>query len=170
MSARIGLQLFTVREELGKDFQGTLEKIASIGYSGVEFAGYGGLKADELKNLLDRLNLKAAGSHVGIEQLENEMEKVIEYNKIIENKYLVIPYKKYDSYDEFIEIAKLFNDLGEKCQEEGIILCYHNHYWELDKFDGKIGLDIIYDNSSKDYLQSEIDTYWVKYAGIDPVN
>ncbi|MGB9810100.1 MAG: sugar phosphate isomerase/epimerase, partial [Caldanaerobacter sp.] len=76
----VALQLYTLREETQKDFIGTLEKVAEMGYEGVEFAGYGGLKASELKKVLDRTGLKAAGSHVGIELLKKDLNGVLEYS------------------------------------------------------------------------------------------
>lgn len=169
MSIPIALQLYTLREETQKDFIGTLEKVAEIGYEGVEFAGYGGLKASELRKTLDKLGLKAAGSHVGIELLKNNLEEVIDYNLEIGNKYIVCPWNEYKSREDYIETAKLFNKIGEKCREKGLEFCYHNHNHEFEIYDGEYGLDILYKNTDKDLVKAEIDAYWVTYAGVDPV-
>ena len=95
MDIPVGLQLYTLREEMAEDFVGTLEKVADIGYTGVEFAGYGDLSARELKNHLDRLGLKACGSHVGYDEIVNNTEAVIEYSLKIDNDYIVCPYMEY---------------------------------------------------------------------------
>ena len=79
----VGLQLYTVRDLAGKDFVGTLKKVAEIGYDAVEFASYGGMASVDLKKLLDELKLRVAGSHEGIDRLQKELEKTIEYNREI---------------------------------------------------------------------------------------
>ncbi|WP_434643473.1 sugar phosphate isomerase/epimerase family protein [Thermoanaerobacterium thermosaccharolyticum] len=169
MDLPLSLQLYTVRNELKDDFIGTLEKVAEVGYKGVEFAGYGGLKASELKKHLERLGLTPTGSHIGLEILKNRLDEEIEYNLEIGNKYIVCPWNKYETKDDFIEASKLFNEIGEKCRNKGIIFCYHNHNHEFVKFDDEYGLDLIYENADSEFLKAEIDTYWVKYAGEDPV-
>jgi sugar phosphate isomerase/epimerase len=165
----IALQLYTVREESQKDFIGTLEKVAEMGYEGVEFAGYGGLKASELKKVLDRTGLKAAGSHVGIELLKKDLNGVLEYSLEIGNKYIVCPGVPYKSKEDYIEMAKFFNEVGERCKEKGLIFCYHNHAHEFEIYDGEYGLDILFKNTDKESVKAEIDVYWVKYAGVDPL-
>lgn len=170
MNIPVGLQLYTVREELEKDFAGTLEKVAEIGYKGVEFAGYGGFSSIKLKKLLDKLGLKAAGSHIGYKEIVNNIDEVIEYNLEIENKFIVCPYMEFESRKDFIRVAEKLNKAGEKCREKGITLCYHNHNQEFESFDGKYGLDLIFESTDFQNLQAEIDTFWVKYAGLDPVS
>ncbi|MGB9678425.1 MAG: sugar phosphate isomerase/epimerase family protein [Thermoanaerobacteraceae bacterium] len=168
MNLQIAVQLYTLREEMEKDFIGTLEKVAEVGYSGVEFAGYGGLKAAEMRKTLDRLGLEAAASHVSIENLKNDLDEVIKYNREIGNKYIVCPWNQYTSKNDYLLTADFFNEVGKKCSDEGLVFCYHNHAHEFEKYDGKYGLDIIYDNTNKNYVMAEIDVYWVKYAGIEP--
>src|SRR4051812_11383027 len=88
----IALQLYTVRDDAARDYAGTIRKIAEIGYSGVELAGFGGLSVQALKSLLDDNNLKIAGSHVGIDVLEREIAKVIDENLSLGNSKVVVPY------------------------------------------------------------------------------
>lgn len=170
MDLPVALELYTLRNELKDDFLGTLEKVAEIGYKGVEFAGYGGLSANELKKHLDRLGLVPTGSHVGIDLLKDKLDEVIEYSIEIGNKYIVCPWNKYETKDDFISTAKLLNDIGKKCKEKGLVLCYHNHNHEFQLFDGKYGLDLLYENTDSDLVKAEIDTYWVEYAGVNPVD
>lgn len=168
MNIPVAVQLYTLREETNKDFAGTLEKIAEIGYKGVEFAGYGGLTASKLKNVLEKLGLKAAGSHVGLDLLKDRIDEVIDYNLEIGNKYIVCPWNQYNSRYDYIETAGLFNKIGEKCKEEGFQFCYHNHNHEFASYNGEYGLDILYRKTDPELVMAEIDTYWVKYAGLDP--
>jgi len=169
MSIPVALQLYTVREEMRRDFVGTLEKVAEIGYAGVEFAGFGGLPASKIKNLLDRLNLKAVGSHTDVCMLKDKLNEVIEYNLEIGSSYIICPWAEYFTKQDYIDAARFYNRIGEKCREKGLNFAYHNHDLELDFFDGERGLDIIYRETEPELVKAEIDTYWVKYAGVDPV-
>jgi sugar phosphate isomerase/epimerase len=169
MSIPISLQLYTVREETEKDFIGTLEKVAAIGYKGVEFAGYGGLSAIELKAALDRLGLKASGSHVSVDLLKNNLDEVLEYNIAIENKYIICPWDKFEDRAEILEKAVFYSAVAESCREKGLQFCYHNHAHEFVKFDGEYILDTIFNQTDSKLVQSELDVYWVSYAGVDAI-
>ncbi len=166
----IALQLYTLREVAEKDFRVILKKVSQIGYTGVEFAGYGGMEAKDLKNSLEELNLKPAGSHVSIELLMNDLKNVIDYNLEIGNQFIVYPGQKYTTKDDFLSFAKVLNEIGKKCHDEGLKLCYHNHAHEFKKFDGVYGLDLLFENTDPELVDFEIDTYWVTYAGADPIS
>lgn len=167
----IGLQLYTLRELLAQDFIGTLEKVAELGYDGVEFAGYGNLEASELKKVLDDLGLVAAGAHVPLDMLENELSAVIDYNLEIGNKFVSCPWVAEDrrqSASDWKRIAESLNRIGEETKRNGIQLLYHNHAFEFEKFDGKYALDILFENTDPDLVQAELDVYWVYRGGEDP--
>jgi sugar phosphate isomerase/epimerase len=168
----VAVQMYTLREESEKDFVGTLKKVAELGFDGVEFAGYGGLTAMEVKTLLDDLGLQAAASHVPLEQLENNLSQVIEDMKILDSKYIVCPYLMPDrrSEQDYRALISLLNRAGEICQREGITLCYHNHDFELERLsDGRMALEAIFNDTSKDQLKAEFDIYWLTKAGEKPV-
>jgi sugar phosphate isomerase/epimerase len=169
MSIPISIQLYTLRDETEKDFIGTLEKVAAIGYKGVEFAGYGGLSAVELKNSLDRLGLKASGSHVPADLLISSLEEVLEYNIAIGNKYIICPWDKFESKEELLEKAAFYSRVAERCREKGLQFCYHNHDHEFAKIDGEYILDTIFNETDPDLVQAELDMYWVSYAGVNTV-
>jgi len=169
LSIPIALQLYTLREEMQKDFSGTLKKVAEIGYNGVEFAGFGGMNAGELKLLLDDLGLKPAGAHINIDELRNNLDEVIYYNLEIGNKYIVCPYLEFKCKEDFLNMAIEFNKIGTKLKNAGLNLCYHNHAHEFKMFDGVYGLDILYKDTTSNTLMAEIDTYWVAYAGLNPI-
>lgn len=169
----IALQLYTLRSEAEKDFIGTLKKVAELGYQGVEFAGYGGLPADELRDALREFNLVPVNRHVAIERLEKDLDGEISYALGIGLKDITVPYlveNRRNSKEAWIAVARQLQDMGKKIKEAGLNLHYHNHAFEFEKFDGKYGLDILIDNTDADVVKLEVDTFWVQYAGVDPVD
>lgn len=170
MSLPIGLQLWSIKEELEKEFKDTLKKVAEIGYDGVEFAGYGGLSSMELRELLSELGLKACGSHVSLRELTENIDEVIEYSLEIGNKYIICPYAEFNSKEDVLELAAKLNVIGEKCRDKGLICGYHNHAHEFSEFNGEYILDIIYKATDDSLVKAELDTYWVEYAGVNVVD
>lgn len=165
MSTPIALQLWSIQEETEKDFVGALEAVAKMGYDGVEFAGYGGLSAEEMKGHLDRLGLKAAGSHVNLDLLREDLEGQIAYNKAIGNKYIICPFAKYETKEEWIDVAKELAGYSQKIREAGLAFGYHNHGHEFVEYDGKFALDYILEQC--DDMVCELDTYWSEFAGVN---
>ncbi|WP_028559969.1 sugar phosphate isomerase/epimerase family protein [Paenibacillus pinihumi] len=170
---KIGLQLYTVRDNTEKDFEGTLRAVAAMGYEGVEFAGYGGISAEEMKALLTELNLTAIGSHISLEQLENNLEGEIEYLKTIGARYGVLPYlqeKDRGSDEKWLALIEKLDRFGEAFRQNGLIFGYHNHEFEFtDKLDGGYVFDAIYEKVAPERLQVEMDIGWVQYSGLDPL-
>ncbi|MDF2926437.1 MAG: Xylose isomerase domain protein barrel [Paenibacillaceae bacterium] len=168
---RIGLQLYTVRDELAGDFAGTLRKVAAMGYEGVEFAGYGGMAAQELKGLLDELGLEAAGSHVNIARIRHHLREEITYLQTIRAQYLVCPCLnalEFQSEEDWRKQFAEFNEVGRICAGEGLTFCYHNHAFEFKHtVDGQQVFDALYDTVLASLLQMEMDTGWVHYVGRD---
>jgi sugar phosphate isomerase/epimerase len=169
----VALQLYTVRDAASQDFAGTLRHVAGMGYDGVEIAGVtGGLSAPDLKALLDDLGLRVAGNHTGLEQLEADPHSVVEFNKTLGNDYVVIPYLG-DQYRKTAEdwgrVAAAMERIGSQLDEQGLHLCYHNHSFEFQKFDGRSGLDILFESTDPKLVQSELDVYWVQHGNEDPL-
>lgn len=169
----IGLQMYTVRENTAKDFKGTLREVAAMGYEGVEFAGYGDLPAEELRDLLQELNLTAIGSHVGYHKLLNDLEGEITYLKTIGAKYAIVPHlagEDRDSEAKWLEVFANFRRFGEAMKKEGLVFAYHNHAFEFeDKIDGQFVFDAMYEQVPAEFLQVEMDLGWVQYAGQQPL-
>ena len=168
----IAVQLYTLRDETARDFAGTLHKVAQFGYAGVEFAGFGGLSAGEVKGLLDDLQLRPAGAHVAIEALEQELASVIDFQLAIGNRYIVCPWMPEERRGDaagWRQAAQALAAIGAECARHGLVLCYHNHDFEFARFDGESGLDLLYGAAPARDLQAELDLYWVKKGGEDPV-
>ena len=171
MTIPIALQLYSLREEAGKDFPGMLKAVAEMGYEGVEFAGYGGLPAKELKKMLDDLGLRVAGSHVGYNLLTEQFEETVEYNLEIGNKRLICPAAPRDQLTtgaDWADFGKKLAEIAAKAQEQGIQIGYHNHAFEFEQFDGKYALDLLFENADPDLVFAELDLGWVFKAGVDP--
>lgn len=168
----IGLQLFTVRDALAEDFEGTLRKVAAMGYEGVEFAGYGGLEAEQLRSLLQELNLKAIGSHISLELLETNLDNEIAYLKTIGAQYAICPWLAPEERDADAWRRHLPNleKYGKKISEAGLTFAYHNHEFEFEvELEGKMVFDYMYETISPEYLQVEMDIGWVQYSELDPL-
>jgi sugar phosphate isomerase/epimerase len=157
----VALQLYSVREDCARDLQGTLEAIANMGYEGVEFAGYHGYSAEELSKILEDLGLKVAGSHLRIETLMgDELRKTVEFNKILGNKYLVVPWlpeEMRNSKAAWTETARLMNTISEKVKPEGMCVGYHNHIFEFKPINGETPWDIFFGEAEPEIIM-QLDT------------
>jgi len=161
------LQLWSINTKLEKDFYGTLEKVAKMGYTGVEFAGYGQKPAAELKKNLDKYGLIAVGSHISLDKLKNNLQDEIEYSLAIGNKYLVCPWAKLENRADIDELANILNHAANEAKKHGLKIAYHNHNHEFEKIDGQYILDTLIKNTTD--VAFEIDIFWVKHAGLDPI-
>ncbi len=168
----VSLQMYTLRDDLARDFAGTVATVAQIGYAGVELAGYYGKNANEVKQIIDDNGLTVTGTHNPIESLENSLDDVIEFNRTLQSPFVICPFLSADRRTDFAAYQKLgekFNAIGAKLNEAGLTFCYHNHDFEFDKFGGDVyGFDALYAASDPELVQIEMDTYWVKKAGEDP--
>ena len=174
MSIPIGLQLYSLREAAAEDFIGVLKTVAAMGYEGVEFAGYGGLEASQLKAILADLGLIAVGSHIGFQQLDQELSQVMEYNLELGSPYLICPAPPRELIaegiaDDWRAFAERLSEIGTKVKEQGLQLGYHNHAWEFTTFDGEYALDIFFAQAGRDSVIAEIDLGWTFHAGVDPI-
>ncbi|MGO4928988.1 sugar phosphate isomerase/epimerase family protein [Fundicoccus sp. Sow4_D5] len=158
----IALQLWSIQDDCEKDFPGTLRKVSEMGYEGVEFAGYYGMEAEELKALLNELNLEVAGSHIPYEAFKNNFEETIAYERKIGNTRLVIPFMEGETLEEWQAHFESLREIQEKLPKDEFKLLYHNHAHEFTTIEG---VDVI-DEMTKALpnLLLEVDTYWLKYA------
>ena len=166
----VALQLYSVREDCAKDLEGTLKAVAEMGYEGVEFAGYHGRSAQELRKMLDNLGLKVAGTHTGINTLRgDELKKTIEFNQILGNKFLIIPSIGEEwrrTKDDWLRFADFLNELAERIKPEGMLIGYHNHRFEFQqKFDGQTLWDILF-SATKPEVVMQLDTGNAMHGGV----
>lgn len=169
---KIGVQLYTVRSLMEKDFNGTLAKVAAAGYQEVEFAGYYEHKPKDVKKLLNRLGLKAPSTHQGLAVFEQKMDWLIETAKIIGHQYVVCPWlstEQRSTIDHYKKLAASFNQFGEASQKAGLQFAYHNHDFEFAPLAGQIPFDVLLAETDPKLVQIEIDLYWMIKAGYDPL-
>ena len=168
----VAMQMYTLRNETKQDYVGTLKKLAKIGYKAIQVSGFGNATPAEIRKVMDDLELGSAGTHLGLEMMEKEFEKVVEITKTLRAGYAVIPHiaeARRQSADDWKRLAEIFTEIGRKLKAEGLGLAYHNHAFEFQKFDGQYGYDILFGNVDLQVVQTEIDTYWVRFGGADPV-
>ncbi len=171
----IALQLYTVRDETAQDFAGTLRRVAALGYDAVEFAGYGGLSAQQMQALLAETGLQALSSHVSLQRLEQAFELELEYAQIIGCPFIVVPWlaPEQRTGEALPSLARTLNSIGRRLREQGITLGYHNHNFEFEPVsvnDQAFILDYLLANTDPANVVLELDTYWAAYAGVDPVS
>ena len=172
MKLPIALQLWSVREDMAKDYKATRRRVKELGFDGVEFAGFFGVDAHEMKKTLDELGLKVAGSHTQPTELAEDLDGVIEYNKIIGNKNIVVvvsSLKPYDKVEVVDELVNLLKPMVKKLHDNGMELHYHNHYHEFTDLGGELALDRLYRLMPAEEISPQIDTYWAYYACGNPV-
>jgi sugar phosphate isomerase/epimerase len=157
----IALQLYSVREDCARDLSATLESVADIGYEGVEFAGYYGRRADELRRILDNFGLEVAGTHIGIERLlGDELERTIEFNQTLGNQFLIVPSlpeERRKSKAAWLETARLMNEIAEKLRPKGMHVGYHNHTIDFQPINGELPWDIFFGATVTDVIM-QLDT------------
>ena len=169
---KIGLQLYSVRDDCAKDLPGTIEAVAKMGYMGVEFAGYYDRNPKELRKMLDDNGLACCGTHTALDTLLGDnLNKTIEFNKGIGNKYLIVPWlpEEYRSSTQaWLKTAKMFNELAEKANAQDMLFGYHNHWDEFKPMDGKIPWDILMTNTNDNVIM-QLDVGNAMEGGADPL-
>lgn len=171
MSFPVAVQLYSVRDNMAEDFEGTIKKVKEMGYDGVEFAGLFDHAPEKVKTICEENGLVPISAHVSYDELIADPEKVIGDYATIGVKYIAIPYAVEERrpgaelFDETVEGIRKFAGIAKKY---GITMLYHNHDFEFKKVDGVYGLDLLYSTLSADELQTELDTCWVNVGGENP--
>ncbi|HVI47651.1 MAG TPA: sugar phosphate isomerase/epimerase [Chitinophaga sp.] len=191
---KIGLQLYTLRDELDKDVKGTISKVAKIGYNEVEtFYGYKGpqdqgtfwgLKPSALKSLLKTHNLTTPSGHYQLNNYltpgngkDDELKAQIELAAALGQQYFIVPvlplslWDKKPEADTYKYMAAQLNKAGELCKKANLHIGYHNHYWEFKPLSNGngTGYDILLKETSPSLVSFELDLFWAVKSGIDPL-
>ena len=166
----VALQLYSLREAAGKNFPEVLEKVASFGYKGVEFAGLNGMSPGAVRKILDDLGLVACSTHGPLPQKEN-LSQIIDEAGTLGYEWQVVAYmppENYSDKEETLKTIDAFAQGAELLKGSGLRLAAHNHWWEFDKrFDGKTPHEMMMERIPG--LFAEVDTYWAQVAGADAV-
>jgi sugar phosphate isomerase/epimerase len=168
-----GLQLYSMREQFKKDVPGTLKQISQWNINEIEGGGTYGLPLDEYKKMLADNKLVMVSVGADYETLKTNPQAAIDEAKRFNAKYVVcfwIPHdnNKFD-ISNIKEAAQVFNDAGKKLKESGISLCYHPHGYEFRPYEDGTLFDYLVKNTNPEYFNFEMDVFWVKHPGHDPV-
>jgi len=169
---KVGVQLYTVRDLMKSDFEGTIAKVAQIGYKEVEFAGYFGRTGKQVREVLDKNGLKAPSTHVQYDELDEKFPSVIETSKEIGLEYIVcpwIPEELRKSPDIWKQASEKFNKCGEQSKSAGMQFGYHNHWFEFLPTNGKLPYDELLALCDAKLVKMELDLCWITVTGTDPV-
>lgn len=170
---KVGVQLYTVRDQMKADFDGTIAKVASIGYKEVEFAGYFGRSPEQVKEALAKNGLTSPSCHVDYALLApDKWPAQIESAKVIGQSYIVnpwVPEELRKTEDDWKRVADTFNRAGEESKKAGVQFAYHNHWFEFLPVNGKLPYDTILSMCDPNLVKMEMDLCWITVAGADPL-
>jgi sugar phosphate isomerase/epimerase len=178
MDIKLGLQMWSVRSNFEKDYIGTLEKIAEIGYTNLQVNSHEiipegmtfgkDLRAPELRKQLDRLGLKAVSAHF-VPTPDMRLEAIAEDMKTLGADTLACAIKFWPNREEVLAWNDQFNRYGEILKKHGIQLYYHNHFHEFQVFGDQSAFEMMMAGMDKDLVKFEFDTYWAVRGGQDPI-
>jgi sugar phosphate isomerase/epimerase len=179
---KVGIQLYTVRDAMKTDFEGTIAKVADTGYKEVEFAGilapdagYFGHSPKEVRAILDKNGLASPSCHAGYDVVEKKWPEALEAARIVGHSYIICPWideKQRVELGGWKRAAELFNRAGEASHKAGIQFGYHNHSFEFDPADslgGKLPYDFLLAETDPKLFAMEMDLCWISVAGKDPL-
>ena len=182
----IYLQLYSVRDDISKDFDATIQKVAEMGYDGIEAANYDngkfyGMTPTEFKDKIEGLGMTVLSSHTGKalpadvtttnwDEVWSWWDQCINAHKEAGMQYIVVPAMPRPSTLEALQVyCDYYNQIGEKCQAAGMKFGYHNHDFEFVDIEGQLMYDYMIQNTDPDKVLFEMDVYWVMRAGKSPV-
>ena len=172
---RIGIQLYSLRRALAKDFDRTLARVAEIGYAEVEFAGYYDRTPTQVKAVLERTGLSAPSAHVPISFLRENWTRTLDEARIMGHRYLIvawIPEEERTTPDGVKRVAELFEGAGAEAKAAGLKLGFHNHdvdFVPVQGDGGRVPFDLLLEKTDPGHLVFELDLYWIIKAGRDPL-
>jgi sugar phosphate isomerase/epimerase len=172
---KVGVQLYTVRDVMKADFDGTLLKVAKIGFKEVEFAGYFNHSPKDVRASLDKVGLSAPSAHFGPDIIQNHLPETLEAAHVIGHQFIVCPWIEESDRkapDGYKRVADTFNKAGEACKKAGIQFAYHNHNFEFypaPTLNGQTPYDFLLTSTDPNNVQMEMDLCWITVGGQDPV-
>jgi sugar phosphate isomerase/epimerase len=166
---KIGLQLWSIREQCARDLPGGLARVAEMGYQGVEFAGYHDHTAAEIRRQLDGVGLVCCGSHTQLETLQDgTLAETVEFNRVLGNPYLICPFMELQTIAQWRSMAARFALLAERLEPQGAHVGYHNHAHDFAVLEGQTPWHVFFDGTSPRVLM-QVDSGNAMSGGADPV-
>ena len=173
-STSLAVQIFTVREftKTAEDTIRAFQKLRSQGWQAIQTSPFSFFEPGAFKRVLEDEGLILCGTHTDFERVREEMEAVVDEHLLWQCQYLTVSSMPGAYRDEgaegFHRFAEEASEVAHKLSERGLTLCYHNHSFEFERFDGNSGLEILFEEGNPGSFQFEIDTYWVQHGGCDP--
>jgi sugar phosphate isomerase/epimerase len=168
----LGVQLYTLRQEMARSVDETLARVAEIGYREVEFAGYFGRSPAEIRQSLDNAGLRAPAAHIDMNAMLTDWPSKLEAANTIGMQYLVVPSVPQEmslTLDHWRAVADMFNRGAAEARDAGIRFAYHNHAREFTPIDGQIPFDVLFEQTDPDLVEIELDLFWIVHGGGDPM-
>lgn len=165
----IGVQLYTVRDEMQRDVAATLARVARIGYKEVEFAGYFGHSPADIRAMLVATGLTAPSAHIALETMAADPAGTAAAAKLIGHQYVVVPWLDPSARGDWHGLAKKLNEVGGEMSRAGLQLAYHNHDFEFVPTGGVLPYEILTGETDPSLVKLEMDLYWTTKAGQDPL-
>jgi sugar phosphate isomerase/epimerase len=169
---RVGIQLYSVRDEMKKDVAATLARLGEIGYREVEFAGYFDKTPAEIRQLLAANRLTAPSTHIPYEMLKGNWDQALDHAVAVGHQWVTIPWMAPNlrgSAAGWKAIAADFNRGAERAKAKGLRFAYHNHEFEFKPVDGQVPMDILLADTDPALVDFEMDVYWTVNGGADPL-
>jgi len=186
---KIGIQLYTLRDVIFKDVQGTLKQVADFGYQELELFGYDdgkvfGKPVSEFTKMVGDLGMKIVSGHYVtgliaptdrpaiVGTLVNQWEKAVNDAKVLGQEYMLLAYLQKDerkTIDDYKKVCELINKNAEVCKKYGIQIGYHNHDFEFEPIDGQVPYDLMLKELDPKLVSMELDLFWAIYANQDPI-
>lgn len=169
---RIGIQLYSVRNLLAKDFEGTLKALRAIGYREVEFAGWYNRTPDQIKRAVSDAGLTAPAAHVDLMAFRRDAAKLVGEHAAAGHQSVVVawmPPSERTTLDDWKRRAEEFNRFGDAARKGGLSFAYHNHEFEFKPIDGQVPFEVLATGTDPELVRLELDLYWATLAGADPL-
>lgn len=173
----VALQLYTLRGQFtdADSLRATVHQVAGMGYDGVQFYSYAGLDAAAMRSLLADAGVRPAGTHVALEALEADLDREVDFNGEIGNRWIFAPYlmpARRQDLAGWRQAAASLNEIGARCRERGLIFGYHNHDFEYEPIPDAPhlrGIDVVIGETDPACVVFEPDVFWIAKGGADPV-
>ena len=172
---KISAQLYTLRNytKTLPEYKETLYKVKDLGYKSFQHSGAGPMDAADIKKCLDETGMIMSATHTSPQRLKDDLKNVIKEHQLWNCEFVgigMMPEEYRDDYDGIVKFSKEYNEIGKALKKEGLQLIYHNHDFEFQKYNDKLIMDIMMDETDPDSFEFEIDTYWVQSGGADSVD
>ncbi len=173
MKEKFAAQLYTLRNELKQDFPGVLRELKHRGWDAVQISGLHGYAPEDIAEVLDETGLRTAGMHVSLDRMSDDLDAVLKEAAQFHTRDLIVPFLSPEMRNEpgYRSLRRRLHDLARRLKPLGYRISYHNHAFEFEtEIDGRSALEYLLSADADSGVLAEIDVYWVKKGGRDPLS